>query len=407
MKQTGRPQHLPAMGRAALALLLAILILALSACAGTAEAPGLDETPAGEVAAGAALTPTSELAPEPTATPEPSPTPSPAPSPTPLVEAAEGRFFTYYGTDPSEPVVARGPSGRWDGLYINPGGMLHHDGQFHMFRNGFKDWPGLVSVGYMTSADGLAWSEVQEAPVFSSDQVPYVEEGEGADVSSVLALDDGRWVMFFHRVSNSRPAVIGRATADSPLGPWTVDPEPVLLPGPEGAWDEGGVAWPSVLRPPDGDPAPFLMYYAGSAAGAGDTMIGLVTSADGITWQKHDDPETVEMPFAESDPVLTGAEELWATQGVDRARVVVAPEGWLMVYQGGALVKRGLAYSDDGLVWTADPDNPRLGLADFPFSATMWDTALIYHDGVYYYYTELGSMAGTDIYLAVHEGEAR
>jgi hypothetical protein len=387
-------------GRWALALLLVfILMLALASCAGTAEAPGLEEAPAGAQSEQPA-TPTAEPTPQPTATLSP----TASPSPTPLVEASEGSFFTYYGADPSRPVVARGPADRWDGLFINPGGMLYHDGQFHMFRNGFKKWPGLVSVGYMTSPDGLAWNEVQEAPVFSSDQVHYVEQGEGADVSSVLVLDDGTWVMYFHRVSNSRPAVIGRATSASPLGPWTVDPEPVLQPGLEDAWDEGGVAWPSVLQPPDGNPAPFVMYYAGSPAGTGDTMIGLATSEDGRTWQKYDDPATTEAPFAESDPILTGQDELWATQGVDRARVVVAPEGWLMVYQGGALVKRGLAHSDDGLAWTADPDNPRLTLADFPFSATMWDTALVYHDGVYYYYTELGSMAGTDIYLAVHEG---
>ena len=46
-----------------------------------------------------------------------------------------------------------------------------------------------------------------------------------------------------------------------------------------------------------------------------------------------------------------------------------------------------------------------LGLEDFPFSGTMWDTALLYNDGIYYYYTELGSMAATDIYLAIHEDD--
>lgn len=377
-----------------------MVLVALVACGGAAEETAAEEQSATGVAVEETPTATAEATAEPT--PEARPTATIEPSPTPLVKAREGRFFTYYGEDPSVPVVARGPDGRWDGLFINPGGMLVHDGQFHMFRNGFSDWPGLVSVGYMTSADGLTWNEVQEEPVFSSDQVPYVEEGVGADVSSVLALDDGRWVMYFHRVSRGRPAVIGRATADSPLGPWVVDPEPVLSPGSEGAWDEGGVAWPSVLQAPAGVPARFVMYYAGSPAVTGDKMIGLATSSDGVTWQKHDDPDTVEMSFAESDPVLA-ADELWATGGVDRARVTAAPEGWLMVYQGGALVKRGLAYSEDGIHWTTDPENPRLDLSDFPFSATMWDTALLRVDGVYYYYSEIGSMAGTDIYLAVHE----
>ena len=41
---------------------------------------------------------------------------------------------------------------------------------------------------------------------------------------------------------------------------------------------------------------------------------------------------------------------------------------------------------------------------DFPISGTMWDTALIYRGGTYYYYTEIGSMASTNIRLAIHEG---
>ncbi len=85
----------------------------------------------------------------------------------------------------------------------------------------------------------------------------------------------------------------------------------------------------------------------------------------------------------------------------------LTPEGWVMVYQGGALIKRGLAFSPDGVRWVRHPDNPVLELKDFPFSGTMWDTNLLYQDGVYYYYTEIGSMAGTDLYLAIHEGDIK
>jgi predicted GH43/DUF377 family glycosyl hydrolase len=329
-------------------------------------------------------------------TPTPEPSATPKPSPTPLVEARPGRVFTYYST---EPVVPHGPADRWDGKFINPGGMIVYDGKFHMFRNGFKQWPGLVSVGYMTSVDGLIWQEEQSEPIFTSDQVPYVEAGEGADVSSVVVLEDGTWVFYFHRVSGENPAIIGRATAPSPLGPWTVDPEPVLLPGPQDAWDDAGVAWPNVVRSEQG----FVMYYAGSPGAIGKSMIGMATSLDGIRWEKYDDPQTVEAPFAESDPVLQ-PDEIWTTDGVDRARVVPTSEGWVMVYQGGALIKRGLAFSPDGVAWTVHPDNPVINLEDFPKSGTMWDTNLVYRDGIYYYYTEIGSMAGTDVYLAIHEG---
>jgi mannose-6-phosphate isomerase-like protein (cupin superfamily) len=206
--------------------------------------------------------------------------------------------------------------------------------------------------------------------------------------------------MYFHRVSNSSPGVIGRATAPGPAGPWQADLEPVLLPGGEGTWDAAGLEWPSVQTTPDG----LVMYYSGRPTSLGHRMIGRATSQDGIVWEKYDDLSTMEALFAESDPVFA-ASEPWATTGVDRARVQLTPEGWVMVYQSGALVKRGLAFSPDGIRWVSHPNNPVLELEDFPFSGNMWDTNLLYHDGTFYYYTELGTMAGTDIYLAIHEGE--
>jgi len=48
---------------------------------------------------------------------------------------------------------------------------------------------------------------------------------------------------------------------------------------------------------------------------------------------------------------------------------------------------------------------PVLTTADFPIEgARTWDTALLYHDGCYLYWMELGTLACTDLYLAVHEG---
>jgi hypothetical protein len=280
--------------------------------------------------------------------------------------------------------------------------MMYHEGLFYMFRNGFKNWPGLVSIGYMTSPDGLNWTEVQEAPVFTSDQVPYVAPGDGADVSSVIVLEDGTWVFYFHVVSNTEVPVIGIATAPAPEGPWTVAPDPVLLAGGEDAWDRGGVSWPSVVPTDTG----YAMYFAGYRGQFDKSMIGLAFSPDGLQWEKYDDPATTEAWFVESDPILKG-DESWTTDGVDRARVVDTPEGLVMVYQGGALIKRGLAFSDDRVNWVPHPENPVLEIIDFPLSGNMWDTALVYHDNVYYYYTEIGSMTATHIYLAVHEGEIK
>lgn len=367
---------------------LCLLAAMLAAC-GRQTAPVAPESPSTATAVPA--TPVPSSTPEPTAVP-----PSPEPTPTqevkgPLLPAA----FTYLPA----PVVTREPTGAISHAYINPGAVLFADGQFHMFFNSFTNWPGEVSVGYLTSADGVTWTAVQDEPVFSSADVPFARPG--ADVSSVLRLDDGTWVMYFHTVNTaSLPSVIGRATAVSPLGPWVVDPDPVLLPGSQREWDQRGPTWPSVVKTADG----FLMFYG--IAQRGQSHIGLAVSTDGRHWTKYNDPTTTEAPFAESDPVLTPDAD-WEEKSNDRPRVQLVPGGLIMIYQAGSLVKRGLAFSQNGIHWTKYEANPILTDADFPKSGSMWDTSLLYHGGTFYYYTELGSMAGTDVYLATAEEGTR
>jgi predicted GH43/DUF377 family glycosyl hydrolase len=145
------------------------------------------------------------------------------------------------------------------------------------------------------------------------------------------------------------------------------------------------------------------MYY-GARTSRG-LAIGMATSADGISWTKYDDPATIDEPFAVSDPVLQPDAD-WESIQVDRPRVVISPDGWVMIYQAGTAVeRRGLALSRDGIVWQKHPDNPIFTADAFPIpNARTWDTALVYHDGMYYYWLELGGLGGTDLYLAIHEG---
>jgi predicted GH43/DUF377 family glycosyl hydrolase len=237
----------------------------------------------------------------------------------------------------------------------------------------------------------------REEAVLTTDQIPY---GDGkADVSSVVVMDDGTWVLYFHTVGGGE---IGRATAESPLGPWTADPDPVLKPGLEGAWDQFELGWPSVVREED----ELRMYY-GVKTREG-FAIGLATSTDGINWTKYDDPESGGDLFAESDPVLV-ADQKWESAKVDRPRVVKSPDGWVMIYQAGPVIEtRGLALSEDGIHWEKYAANPIFNRDVFPIpNAKTWDTNLLYHDGTYYYFMEIGTLNGTDLYLTTHEGPLR
>ena len=119
-----------------------------------------------------------------------------------------------------------------------------------MFRNGFQGWPAPVQIGYLTSDDGINWTEASEDPVMMSTDVPYAKVA--ALASDALVLDDGTWVLYFYTWDPSparmSPGAIGRATASDPLGPWTPDPEPVLNPGSEGSWDELEVDAPRIVK---------------------------------------------------------------------------------------------------------------------------------------------------------------
>ena len=85
-----------------------------------------------------------------------------------------------------------------------------------------------------------------------------------------------------------------RATSPDGMN-WTLNTDPVFVPGEEGAWDSVKVETPSVLRDRDGL---YHLYYSGTdkEEPAGVYAIGHATSSDGISWAR--DP---------ANPVITTA----------------------------------------------------------------------------------------------------
>lgn len=335
----------------------------------------------------------------PTDTPAPTNTAEPTATPEPRLLAGDD-LFTVVGDGP---VVPRGPDGSWYETYTDPGGAVYHDGLFHIFHNGFNSWPGSVGIAYSNSEDGENWTLVQEEPVFAGDNLDYV--GLTVLASSILVEDDGTWVMYFYiweRRTWPGPVKIGRATAPEPTGPWTADPEPILIQGSDGEWDDYAVQAPSVVKTDDG----YLMFYTGYQRN--QAMIGMATSPDGITWTKYDDPTTTEVPFAESDPVFMPNEAGWDNTHVLQPRIVSSPDGLVMLYSGapsvnGSNMKLGYAISEDGIHWERVTE-PIFDFTRVSGGQAIWFTEFLYHDGVYYLFFELGTGGNTEIYLATYEG---
>lgn len=290
---------------------------------------------------------------------------------------------TRFAFASDQPTVSREMTGI-DEAYINPGAIIEANGLLHMFANVFTAWPGKVKVPHLTSTDGRAWELADTDPALTSDEIPF--NTAGADVSTGFVAADGTWVLVFETVSSVSPWMLGRATAPAPEGPWTVDPEPILEPGPAGSIDAGGLHWPSVVATDDG----YAMYYAAFDAPNGNAVIAMATSTDGLAWTKR------------NEPVLTGELD-WEAGRLDRPRVARTSDGYAMVYAGSDLTDRGLAFSDDGISWTRDGELPAISRDDFPVDGRCWDAALVYRDGSLDYYLEIGTATastGTQVYLA-------
>jgi hypothetical protein len=382
-----------------LSILLALLISGCSAAPIATPSPTLSATQTLEPAT---TTPVP-------AKPSDTPTPTHLPNAIPTDELNTSLFHFYE----ENPVLQQSNNPQWDNLYIDPGAMVYQDGTFHMFFNGINGFPAPVGVGYATSPDGYHWTRQVSEPVLSAKALSGSHlTGSNFFVTSALVEDDGTWVLYFYTLSGNTfngPGDIGRATATAPTGPWTIDSDPVLSPGPSGSWDEVQVSAPDVLKMGDG----YVMYY--DAHGNDFTsMIGMATSFDGIHWKKYNDLATSDPAFAESDPVLKVSPDGWDSTRVIDPNVVETPGGWEMIYlatNGSGKFTMGefsfgAASSPDGIQWTKSDRNPVLSNRDHRKWLQAFLATLLYVDGTYFLYFDFVSpnISGTNVYLATYSG---
>lgn len=340
------------------------------------------------------------------------PTETSAPAPRPSQTAAP--LPSGFAFIDSNPVLSG--SHDWDSVYIDPGAIVYHSGTFHMFYNGIDGFPRPVGVGYATSSDGIHWEPQVAQPLFhASDLFPDRPRIQNLFVTSGMVMPDGTWVLYFYTLESSdfiHAQSIGRATAPNPKGPWKADPQMVLLPGPESAWDGLQVGSPKVLQPPAG----YVMYYDGMNQ-HGTSMIGRATSPDGIHWTKYNDPATTEALYAESDPVLKPDPNSWDQKRVIDPNVQPTANGWQMMYLSTSCVKKfgsceyalGQATSSDGIHWQKSPRNPVLTNKNRPdWLATYLVTMVQEGDQQLLYMDYSGKQfSGTRVYLAVLQGQVK
>ena len=283
----------------------------------------------------------------------------------------------------------------------------------------FVDWGAAQS----------SWIDYQNNPIFNSSELNYFSYS--VDQAKIL-YDNGIYKMWFMNLYNSGKGDVSYAESNDGISWHLVGSAPVLLPGQSGTWDDYTVGTGDVLK--EGNI--YKMYYAGMRnPNNGARQIGLATSSDGIHWQKYSQPVVTSTPdqyflgihsvikvngvyymyysaspknsyvfninLATSqdginwtkysgNPILKPT-QVWEQGSIGYATVIKDSSGYTMTYSNGK-DGIGLAYSNDGLSWTKDSQNPIFASQDaannwctkvnYPYSFKVGNEFRIYYSGL-------------------------
>lgn len=313
----------------------------------------------------------------------------------------DGGRITLFTRYPSNPVYQSSGSS-WNFAGIGDPSVIYDqdDGIYKMWTSAggivAPSTDVIVRTQYLTSTDGISWTEHITNPVLMESAGPTDWDRGGIETVTVLK-ESGQYFLWYggYEIRENPPLTmkIGLATSLDGVN-WTKDASnPVLDKGAPGEWDESWIESPTVAK----IGSIFYLLYTGVNASM-QYRIGLATSSDGITWTKH--PAN---PVFSPEPANS-----WEDSAVYAPTIFHNGSEFRMWYVGLNsttfldAMRIGMATSPDGIVWTRFPSNPVLDIG----RSGDWDEkgafvpSVVFRGGTYMMWYLSGSNPNEKIGLA-------
>ncbi len=305
--------------------------------------------------------------------------------------------------DASNPLYTS-PGSTWNFAGIGDPSVMYDssDGLYKIWCSGGGVVPPnpdvLVRTQFLTSPDGITWTEYGTNPVF--DVGSGGTDWDRGGVETIHVMKNGTTYMMWYcgyEVREEPPVTmkIGLATSSDGIT-WAREvTNPVIDKGVPGEWEDSWIESPSVVKVGD----TYYMLYSGVKAPY-QFAIGLATSLDGIIWTKHTgNPVFYAEPANDWENAIVYAPSLYH----DGSQFIMFYVG---INSTTALdaTRIGMATSHDCVTWTRSADNP---VMDVPVVGS-WDEhgsfvpSVIFKDGTWMLYYLSGANPNEQIGLATY-----
>ena len=302
------------------------------------------------------------------------------------------------------PVFEPGP-GTYDIIAVGQPTVLFENDTIKMWYAGVGD-DLKARICYAYSLDGIQWTK-NPAPVIDVGQEGDWDDG-WLDTPEIVKDESGYKIYYFGDTAQQKPEIssaIGVAYSTDGIN-WIRDEHnPIFSKGDPGGWDESWVESPAVMN--NHVSGEYSMWYNGASTATWKIQIGLATSADGISWTRHNE-----------NPVLsTGNTGMYDDMWLGTPTLISQDELYQLWYSSASsnsynestsgfdTIHICYATSTDGIYWKKHVSNPLFNTYSPPYDSLIdsggpWAPEVIFNENTGEYMMWYESLAGFSLATA-------